>query len=75
MHCLAEMPGSACFCLLPLPMERRCVMNILNWREHADNFFDDPMLVMAVIVTGVSGVFVFTFISRLMNAGDRRRPH
>ncbi|HWH16157.1 MAG TPA: hypothetical protein VNU25_01060 [Candidatus Paceibacterota bacterium] len=56
-------------------MERRCVMNILNWREHADNFFDDPMLVMAVIVTGVSGVFVFTFISRLMNAGDRRRPH
>lgn len=49
-------------------------MNILNWREHTDNFFDDPMLVMAVIVTGLAGVFVYTFISRLMNAGDRRRP-
>lgn len=50
-------------------------MNILNWREHADNFFDDPMLVMSVIGTGVAAIFVYTLFSRLMHSGDRRRPH
>ena len=50
-------------------------MNILNWREHADNFFADDTLVMYVIVTGIAAVFVLTLFSRLMNSGDRRRPH
>jgi len=76
MHCSTEMSGSACFCLLPLLMERRCVMNIFNWRDHADAFLDNNMLVMSVVVGGILFVWLFTSIfCGPDHPRDRHRPH
>lgn len=50
-------------------------MDILNWREHADNFFGNGMLVMAVVVGGTCFAVLVHALCRSDNPRDRHRPH